>query len=423
VSVSPETQIGSTPEDSEKKEEALLPAIIPPGSIEDIESKVKALALSPVGSENLEMAEALKTLGETITTDDSPLTQKETTADTEAEEDKIESPEIAPGESEEPEDGIDIKDIKEAVRSLDLTSPGPAPTEPVETDETRRDPKDAGETEEITHAPSSSLPASQEREQITQELEELEQLRSREKQVEDQARLNAQKAEELERKEKELEQRKKEILDFEKSTIEKMKQAKEMMKEERGRLREREKELARQDEKMAREEPLKEPEKDEHVREESTVDIEETEVVVEEHARETEEKRVPTPLAREFRSKEAENLFMEGNRFFRERLYESALSFYRKALQLEPDRAEIWNNMGVAFDEMGMSIKARQCYDEAIKLGEGYCDAYLNKGYNLLKSNLYESALTVFGKVFEIDPTVEEAREFHEFCKIKLGRL
>ena len=258
---------------------------------------------------------------------------------------------------------------------------------------------------------------------IKEKMEELggerEQLKRREKQLEDQTRLNALKEEELETLRKQLDQRKKDILKLEKNIMEKIKHAQEMMKEERGRLREQEKNLLGKE----GEEPAEISEEEAGkgtIPEEKEGDQKDVKEALESSS---EEERGPQPPTRKFRSKEAETLFLDGNRFFRERLYESAVSLYRKALQLEPDVAEIWNNMGVAFDEMGMTTKARLCYDEAIKLEESYCDAYLNKGYNLLKNKLYESALAAFEKVQEITPSIEEAKEYSEFCKIKLGSI
>jgi len=257
---------------------------------------------------------------------------------------------------------------------------------------------------------------------IKEKIEELEgereQLKRRGKQLEDQARLNALKEEELEALRKQLGKRKNDILALEKKSMEKIKHVREMMKEERGRLSEKEKSLLEKEEgKMG--ELSEEREGKQPVPERT----EEYQKDVKEALESSPKKEIPPQPTREFRSKEAESLFLNGNHSFRERLYESAISLYRKALQLEPDVAEIWNNMGVAFDEMGMTTKARLCYDEAIKLEERYCDAYLNKGYNLLKNKLYESALAAFEKVQEITPSIEEAKEYSEFCKIKLGSI
>ena len=258
---------------------------------------------------------------------------------------------------------------------------------------------------------------------IKEKVEELEgdreQLKRREKQLEDQARRNALKEEELEALRKQLDQRKKDILKLEKKTMEKIKHAQEMIREERGRLKGKE-ETPLQEEGVEPAETVDEVAGKGTIPEEKEGDQKDVEESLESSS---EEEKTPQPPTREFHSKGAEEFFLEGNRFLRERLYESAVSLYRKALQLEPDVAGVWNNMGVAFDEMGMTSKARLCYDEAIKLEESYGDAYLNKGYNLLKNNLYESALAAFEKVQEITPSIKEAREYSEFCKMKLGRV
>jgi Tfp pilus assembly protein PilF len=62
----------------------------------------------------------------------------------------------------------------------------------------------------------------------------------------------------------------------------------------------------------------------------------------------------------------------------KQRRITEALSYYSKALDLDPDDAEIHNNFGVAWIYMGRFEKAVDHFRRALQLNQGYVDAREN---------------------------------------------
>jgi Flp pilus assembly protein TadD len=59
--------------------------------------------------------------------------------------------------------------------------------------------------------------------------------------------------------------------------------------------------------------------------------------------------------------------------------YEDALAAYDRALALDPEDADVWNNRGVALHELGRTGQARAAYDRAIALDPGATEAAENR--------------------------------------------
>jgi len=59
---------------------------------------------------------------------------------------------------------------------------------------------------------------------------------------------------------------------------------------------------------------------------------------------------------------------VSGNNFIKKGLYGSALRFYARAIQLNPDFVEAWNNIGLAFLKLGRMDEARRCNEKVKEL-------------------------------------------------------
>jgi len=57
-----------------------------------------------------------------------------------------------------------------------------------------------------------------------------------------------------------------------------------------------------------------------------------------------------------------------GNKFFKKGLYGIALRFYARAIQLNPDFIEAWNNIGLSFLKLGRVDEARRCNEKVKEL-------------------------------------------------------
>jgi len=71
-----------------------------------------------------------------------------------------------------------------------------------------------------------------------------------------------------------------------------------------------------------------------------------------------------------------------------------ALSFYQKAVQLDPGYAVVYNDLGVVYEDAGLTDRAEGNYLKAIKLDPGYLSAYSNLA--LLYENKRELDKAVF---------------------------
>ena len=58
---------------------------------------------------------------------------------------------------------------------------------------------------------------------------------------------------------------------------------------------------------------------------------------------------------------------------------------YDKAIKIDPNPADAWNNKGNALDKLKRYDESLICYDKAIEINPNYVDAWNNKG-NALNS-------------------------------------
>ncbi len=73
------------------------------------------------------------------------------------------------------------------------------------------------------------------------------------------------------------------------------------------------------------------------------------------------------------------------------------------------NRAEEWNNKGVALYLMGEPEEAIKCYNRAIELDPKNIHAWISKGGALDAQNKYEEAIKCYDKAIELDPKNETA--------------
>lgn len=75
--------------------------------------------------------------------------------------------------------------------------------------------------------------------------------------------------------------------------------------------------------------------------------------------------------------------------------FDEAIKAYDKAIEINPQFAEAWNNKGVALKARHHDEDAIKAYDEAIKLNPKFAMAWNNKGivlHDIGKDNEYRSA-------------------------------
>lgn len=78
---------------------------------------------------------------------------------------------------------------------------------------------------------------------------------------------------------------------------------------------------------------------------------------------------------------------------FRERKYKEAIDAFSCVLETEPDNADIYNNMGVAYSCLGNFEQAENFYTKAIELDPELAQAYINLSDLYYKAGDLPSAL------------------------------
>jgi Tfp pilus assembly protein PilF len=94
---------------------------------------------------------------------------------------------------------------------------------------------------------------------------------------------------------------------------------------------------------------------------------------------------------------------------------------YQEALKLEPNLAEIYNNLGLLHLKSKKIEEAAVAFQEALKRNVNYTLAYVHLGKVLLEMEKYDEAMQVFQRALDIDPANQEARE--AIALYKEGRL
>ena len=90
---------------------------------------------------------------------------------------------------------------------------------------------------------------------------------------------------------------------------------------------------------------------------------------------------------------QASDAFQKGNNALLTKKYKKAISYYKKTIELRPNDAHAYNNMGNAYKEIGDFDRAIECYDSAISLKPDYASAHYNLGIVYQKKDEFSTAL------------------------------
>jgi tetratricopeptide (TPR) repeat protein len=86
-----------------------------------------------------------------------------------------------------------------------------------------------------------------------------------------------------------------------------------------------------------------------------------------------------------------------------------ALSYFDKAIELNPLNYIAWMNKGLIFKKLEMQEEAVMCYDKAIQIKPNYPNSWINKGVLLGCIGKIREAIDCFDKVLELAPENELA--------------
>ncbi|MGI5992127.1 MAG: tetratricopeptide repeat protein [Methanosarcina sp.] len=83
--------------------------------------------------------------------------------------------------------------------------------------------------------------------------------------------------------------------------------------------------------------------------------------------------------------------------------YEEAIKAFDKAIEIDSQSSEVWNNKGLCLTNLGDYEKAMKAYDKAIEIDSQSLEAWYNKGLALKSLDNYEEAIKAFDKAIEVN--------------------
>src|SRR5262245_9001087 len=121
-------------------------------------------------------------------------------------------------------------------------------------------------------------------------------------------------------------------------------------------------------------------------------------------------------------SKEVAKLNKRGLDHFEKKQYDEAIRLFRKALDLQPDSADVLNNLGKALDAVGKDDEAIADFDKALKLAPENAIIHCNKGLALFHEKKFEESIASYRKAIEIHENFAEAQNGLGAALFSLGR-
>ncbi|MGM3305981.1 tetratricopeptide repeat protein [Anabaena sp. WFMT] len=99
-----------------------------------------------------------------------------------------------------------------------------------------------------------------------------------------------------------------------------------------------------------------------------------------------------------------------GNIFFAQGKLEAAVASYQQALKIQPDLALPHNNLGNIFQELNQLEAAINCYQKALKITPNWADAHYNLGNALKGQGQLEDAVASYQQALNIKPNYDLAK-------------
>lgn len=102
---------------------------------------------------------------------------------------------------------------------------------------------------------------------------------------------------------------------------------------------------------------------------------------------------------------------------------EKALSAYDKAIQLQPNYAEVYNNRGNVKNRLGHPDDALADYDTAIRLSPHFAEAYYNRAVRKVLCEKFDAAIVDFTEAIRLNSDYTEASAHRGVAKAELGNI
>lgn len=101
---------------------------------------------------------------------------------------------------------------------------------------------------------------------------------------------------------------------------------------------------------------------------------------------------------------QANEHLLNGVKYANRKQYNKAISEYKKALNILPEYAEPYHNIGVVYSFKGQSKKAIKMFEKAISLNPNDAVSYNSLGVEYQKNKMYSVAITKYSQAIKINP-------------------
>ena len=115
--------------------------------------------------------------------------------------------------------------------------------------------------------------------------------------------------------------------------------------------------------------------------------------------------------------------FNEGLHLLEKMKLKEAINYYNNALESNPNKIELWNNLGVALKGLLNRREALKCYEKTLEINPNYYIGLYNKGAIFFETKNYKNAIEYYNKALEINPKCAEAYQDRTIAYENLGEL
>lgn len=104
--------------------------------------------------------------------------------------------------------------------------------------------------------------------------------------------------------------------------------------------------------------------------------------------------------------------------YFESAQYVDAFQIYDRAIAVNPNCADCFNDRGLSLFYIGDPASALESFDKAIALDPAFTHAWLSKGFVLISEGRYQEAVAPLNKVKEIDTSGVLAIQADKFLAV-----
>lgn len=101
--------------------------------------------------------------------------------------------------------------------------------------------------------------------------------------------------------------------------------------------------------------------------------------------------------------------FMKGLDLYNQDKIDESLQAYNRALELDPNDYEAWNNKGIDEGLLGRYDDALVSFGNAVAINESYAEAWYNMGVIYDFKEYYASAIQAYKRATQLNPSYQKA--------------